>query len=247
MTLFAATTNPGKLREFIDAARLESIEVAALPGLAAMPEPVEDAPTFAGNADLKAIAYSRLAPGLLVFADDSGLEVDALGGRPGALSARFADALNFAASSGLSKDERNNACVLSLLHELERASGGRVSRGARFVCTLALARDGEVLLRAEGTVEGDLIDAPRGRNGFGYDPLFLLRSQGLTLAELPSDEKWAISHRGRAFRDLLSQIQTSNELGGNFKGDAKRRDCYHPIGGLLCSYGSFRVHTATSS
>ncbi len=212
MTLFAATTNPGKLREFADAARLESIEVAALPGLASMPEPMEDAPTFAGNADLKARAYSRLAPGLLVFADDSGLEVDALGARPGVLSARFADTLNFAASSGLSKDERNNACLLSLMHELERASGGRVNRGARFVCTLALACDGQILLRAEGTVEGEIIDATRGGNGFGYDPLFLLRSRGLTLAELLSHEKWAVSHRGGAFRDLLSQCRSSGDL-----------------------------------
>ena len=212
MTLFAATTNPGKLREFADAARLKSIEVTALPGLDAMPEPVEDAPTFTGNADLKAIAYSRLAPGLLVFADDSGLEVDALGGRPGVLSARFADTLNFAASSGLSRDERNNACLLSLLHELERASEGMVTRGARFFCALSLARDGRVLLRAEGTMEGDITHTPRGSNGFGYDPLFLLRSRGLTLAELPSDEKWTISHRGKAFRNLLSQMQTTKEL-----------------------------------
>lgn len=211
-TIHAATSNTGKLREFAQAASASGLDVLPLPGLATMPEPVEDAVTFSGNADLKAIAYSRLTPGLLVFADDSGLEVDALGGRPGVLSARFADSLNFVPFSGLSKDERNNACVLSLMHELAAAGEGGVSRGARFVCALSLARNGKVLLRAEGTVEGDLLSAPRGANGFGYDPLFVLRNRGLTLAELPPDEKWAVSHRGNAFRALLAQIEASPSL-----------------------------------
>lgn len=208
-TLFAATTNQGKLREFARAAALAEVEIRPLPGLESMPEPVEDAPTFSGNAERKAVAYSRLAPGLLVFADDSGMEIEALGGRPGVLSARFADTLGFAADQGLPKDERNNRCVLSLMAEIERAGGGDVSRGARFVCALALARDGQVLLRAEGTVEGELLEAPRGRNGFGYDPLFVLPAKGLTLAELPAEEKWAVSHRGNAFRALLDEIASA--------------------------------------
>ncbi len=206
ITLFAATTNPGKLREFAQAAAPVHVRVLPLPGLGALQEPVEDAPTFAGNADLKAIAYSNARPGLLVLADDSGLEVDALGGRPGILSARFADSLDFEPHAGLPKDTRNNRCLLSLLHNLERQAEAPVDRSARFVCALSLARDGEILLRAGGTVDGEILDIPRGGNGFGYDPLFFLRSRGLTLAELSPEEKWAVSHRGNAFRSLLYRL-----------------------------------------
>ena len=207
MTLYAATSNPGKLAEFAasastaGSARGEEIAVLALPGLAAMPEPVEDAPTFMGNAEKKAVAYSRLAPGLLVFADDSGLEAEALGGRPGVRSARFADDLGFNAHSTALKDERNNRCLLSLLSQLPNAS-----RSARFVCALALARDGKVLLRAEDEVRGLVLSAPRGNDGFGYDPLFLLPALGLTMAEIPREQKWQIGHRGRAFRGLLTSL-----------------------------------------
>lgn len=212
MTLYAATTNPGKLREFADSAFAQGIDLLPLPGLGEMPEPVEDAPDFMGNAVLKAGAYSRLAPGLLIFADDSGLEVEALGGRPGVRSARFADDLNFEPGTGLSarftKDERNNRCVLSLMHQLETARGGRVSRGSRFVCALALARDGEILFRAEGAVQGDLLDEPRGANGFGYDPLFFIPRLGRTMAELGREEKWALGHRGQAFRALLTGMRS---------------------------------------
>ena len=209
MTIYAATTNIGKLREFAESARAKHIDVLALPGLATMPEPAEDAPSFMGNAALKAAAYSRQAPGLLVFADDSGLEIAALGGSPGVRSARFADDLGFEPGSTLSRDERNNRCVLSLMAQLEAASEGRVSRAARFVCALALARDGEVLLRANGEVEVDLLDAPHGDNGFGYDPLFFMPKLGRTLAELSREEKWAVSHRGNAFRDLLQQLRAA--------------------------------------
>jgi XTP/dITP diphosphohydrolase len=212
MTIYAATTNPGKLREFAECATAAGIEVLPLPGIAGMPEPVEDAGTFMGNAELKAIAYSRLAPGLLVFADDSGLEIDALGGDPGVRSARFADDLAFEVGQG-SKDERNNRAVLSLLQQLPSTldpDGGLTldNRGARFVCALVLARDGAVLFRAEGEVEGQILDAPRGGAGFGYDPLFLVPALGKTMAELPSDQKWALSHRGNAFRSLLNQLRT---------------------------------------
>ncbi len=210
MTIYAATTNSGKLHEFAESANSEGMEVLALPGLAIMPEPVEDAPDFMGNAVLKAVAYSRIAPGLPVFADDSGLEIDALGGRPGVRSARFADDLSFDNGSAFSKDERNNRCVLSLLRGVETATQGRAGRKARFVCALALARDGEVLLRAEGEVEGEILpasEAPRGENGFGYDPLFFIPKLGKTMAELSRAEKWAISHRGHAFRSLLLQLR----------------------------------------
>ena len=202
MTLYAATSNPGKLAEFAASASTAGFEVLVLPGLAAMPEPVEDAPTFMGNAEKKAIAYSLLAPGLLVFADDSGLEAEALGGQPGVRSARFADDLGFKAHSTALKDERNNRCLLSLLSQLPNAS-----HSARFVCALALARSGKVLLRAEDEVSGLLLSAPRGKDGFGYDPLFLLPALGLTMAEIPREQKWQIGHRGKAFRGLLASLQ----------------------------------------
>ena len=201
MLLYAATSNPGKLAEFATSASTAGIEVLALPNLATMPEPIEDAPTFMGNAEKKALAYSLLAPGLLVFADDSGLEAEALGNRPGVRSARFADDLAFEPDSPTSKDTRNNRCLLSLLAQLPNPS-----RAARFVCTLALARDGKVLLRAEGTINGVLLTTPRGKDGFGYDPLFLVPSLNLTLAELPREQKWQISHRGNAFRALLAKL-----------------------------------------
>ncbi len=212
MQIYAATTNPGKLRDFAQAAAADGIEILPLPGLATVPEPVEDAPDFAGNADLKAIAYSRLAPGLLVLADDSGLEVDALDGRPGVRSARFADDLGFESNSGKdneadarkSKDERNNRCLLSLL---SGTGIGTAGRRARFVCALTLARDGEIVHRASGSVEGEILDAPRGEGGFGYDSLFLLPSLRKTMAELDPPAKWSEGHRGRAFRSLLAALR----------------------------------------
>lgn len=215
MQIYAATSNPGKLREFTGSARAADIEVLALPGLATMPEPVEDAPDFMGNAALKAIAYSILAPSLLVMADDSGLEVDALDGRPGVRSARFADDLGFESSSGLGKDDRNNRCLLSLLQTLGGNPATQPSRSARFVCTIAVARNGIVLHRASGGVEGELLRAPRGDQGFGYDPLFLLPSLGRTMAELAPSEKWEISHRGQAFRSLLRDLRTTSSSAEN--------------------------------
>src|SRR5215469_2657237 len=210
MTIYAATTNQGKLREFAECAGEQGVEVLALPGIETMQEPVEDAATFEGNAEKKAVAYSKLAAGLMVFADDSGLEVDALGGQPGVRSARFADDLGFEVGAG-TKDERNNRAVVSLLRDLPEAldaDGGLTldNRGARFVCSLVLARDGQVVLRARGEVEGEILDAPRGTDGFGYDPLFLVPELGKTLAEISGEEKWRVSHRGNAFRELLREL-----------------------------------------
>jgi len=205
MTLYAATTNPGKLAEFAASASSQGLAVEALPNLAQMPGPVEDAPTFIGNAERKALAYSLLALGKLVFADDSGLEAEALNGQPGVRSARFADDLNFEANfpgSQTTRDTRNNRCLLSLLKQLPNPS-----RAARFVCALALARDGKVLLRAEGEVNGLLLESPRGKQGFGYDPLFLVPHLNLTMAELSREQKWQLSHRGNAFRSLLTQLR----------------------------------------
>jgi XTP/dITP diphosphohydrolase len=200
MTLYTATTNPGKLAEFAACARGNDLEVLALPSLDTLPEPVEDAATFMGNAEIKAIAYSLASPGLLVFADDSGLEVDALNGAPGVRSARFADDHAFDLNSTATKDDRNNACLIANL-------GNSPNRTARFTCALALAIDGQILLNATGTVEGKILTEPRGKLGFGYDPLFLIPRLNLTLAELPPDWKWKMGHRGNAFRNLLLQIE----------------------------------------
>jgi XTP/dITP diphosphohydrolase len=219
MILHAATSNPGKLAEFATSAATAGVEVLALPGLATMPEPVEDADTFAGNAALKAIAYSLLAPGLIVLSDDSGIALDALHGAPGVRSARFAD-VHSSLSSVISteasrlhamrsgetrtsqpptRDDRNNALLLHLM-------APHTDRTAHFLCALALARDGQILLRAEGLCTGQLLTAPRGDHGFGYDPLFLLPTLHLTMAELPREQKWQLSHRGNAFRALLEQL-----------------------------------------
>ena len=151
-----------------------------------------------GNAELKACAYSLTLPNQLVFADDSGLAVDALQGGPGVRSARYADDIRFEPGQGTT-DNRNNRALLQNL-------ASNPNRNAEFLCALALARDGEILLRAEGSVEGQLLTAPRGSAGFGYDPLFLLPTLGLTMAELPREQKWLLSHRGNAFRSLLSQL-----------------------------------------
>ena len=203
MTLYAATSNPGKLAEFAASASSQGITVEALPNLDQMPEPTEDALTFMGNAELKARAYSLLAPNKLIFADDSGLEAEALNGDPGVRSARFADDIgfqtNFPAASQI-RDSRNNRALLSLLNQ-------NPNRAARFVCALALARDGKILHRAIGEVAGLLLEHPRGKQGFGYDPLFLIPSLNLTMAELSRDQKWQLSHRGNAFRNLLTQLR----------------------------------------
>jgi XTP/dITP diphosphohydrolase len=198
ITLYAATSNTGKLTEFATAAQPSGISVEPLPNLASLPEPLEDADTFQGNADLKAIAYSLTLPNELVFADDSGLSLPALNGSPGVRSARYADDLNFSPGSG-TKDDRNNRALLSNLQF-------HTDRSAQFLCTLALARDGQILLRATGHVQGEILSAPRGGQGFGYDPLFLLPELHLTMAELPRERKWQLSHRGQAFRSLLAQL-----------------------------------------
>ncbi len=204
MTLYVATSNPGKLRDF-SAATAEiagtHVRLETLPGLAAIPAPPEDEPTFSGNACAKAIYYSLQSPGLMVVADDSGLEVDALGGAPGVRSARYAEDTGFAQDESLPPDERNN---LYLLESLKGAS--EANRRGRYHCVLAAARDGEIIATADGTVEGTILTAPRGRSGFGYDPLFFLPELGKTMAELEPATKLSFSHRGRALRRLLQTL-----------------------------------------
>jgi XTP/dITP diphosphohydrolase len=206
MRLYVATTNSGKLRDFAHAAQGSllagtPVEIEPLPGLAEIVAPPEDEPSFRANACVKALYYSRLAPGLLVVADDSGLEVDALKGRPGVRSARFAEDLDFPSAPNFTADERNNA---ALLCELERIADAR--RQARYRCVLALARDGEVMATAEGTVEGRILAVPQGVAGFGYDPIFLIPELNRTMAELEPATRLRFSHRGRALRALLERL-----------------------------------------
>ncbi|HYX70545.1 MAG TPA: RdgB/HAM1 family non-canonical purine NTP pyrophosphatase [Terriglobales bacterium] len=190
-----ATSNPGKLRDFAGAAAPHNLEVRGLPESVLAQSVVEDGATFEANARKKAEHYSRLVPGELVLADDSGLEVDALGGAPGVRSARYAAT---AAGHANSSDAANNA---RLLRELQARADDR--RSARFVCVLAAARDGRTLASFRGEAEGRILNAARGSEGFGYDPLFLVPALGKTFAELSPREKAHHSHRGAAFREFL--------------------------------------------
>jgi len=204
LRLYAATTSAGKLRDFRTAAQTHSLAIEPLPGLKAIPAPEENGATFESNAALKAVYYSRFAPGELVISDDSGLEVDALRGEPGVRSARFA------ADTGLvdSPDANDNTDVWNNMVLLQRLDGiPPEKRTARYRCVLVVARDGEPLHSAEGAVEGTVLDAPRGTGGFGYDPLFYLPSLGLTMAELDLETKLSLSHRGRALRALLEKLK----------------------------------------
>ncbi len=200
LRLYAATTSQGKLSDFRTAARAHGIQIDPLPGLDAVPPPVENGATFAENATLKAVYYSQFAPGQLVLADDSGLEVDALDGAPGVRSARFA------ADSGLvdSPDANDNSDVWNNMVLLQRlANVLEPRRTARYRCVLVAARDGRPLSTAEGVVEGRILDGPRGTGGFGYDPLFYLPEIDRTMAEISVETKLALSHRGRAIAALL--------------------------------------------
>lgn len=206
MTIYVATTNPGKLRDFAAAAD-PRITLLPLPGLKDMDAPAEDEPTFEGNARIKAIYYSERMPGEIVMADDSGLEVDALDGAPGVRSARYADDEGFAPEASLSLDERNNLC---LLHALEAIP--QEQHQGRYHCVLAAARDGQVLAIGNGAVEGSVLTTPRGTEGFGYDPLFLIPEYGKTMAELDTNTKLTISHRGRAFSALAKALSKVVDL-----------------------------------
>ncbi len=201
--LYAATTSQGKLRDFRTAAAAHSLAIDPLPALDTIPAPEEDGTTFVANATLKAVYYSRFAPGELVLADDSGLEVDALNGAPGVRSARFA------ADAGLidSPDANDNTDVWNNMLLLQRLAGvPEAERTARYRCVLVVARDGVALQTADGTVEGLILDAPRGTGGFGYDPLFYLPELDRSMAELDLDTKLMLSHRGRAIAALLARL-----------------------------------------
>lgn len=215
LTLYVATSNPGKLRDFAAAAQSYSgnVEFAPLPGLERIALPPEDAPTFAENARDKAVFYSHYAAGCIVLADDSGLEVDALHGEPGVRSARYAADVGFNANSpnsfspasispaSISLDECNNLLLLENLRAIPTTQ-----RTARYRCVLAAAQDGKCIALAEGSVEGMILEAPRGSGGFGYDPLFYLVELDRTMAEIDLDQKLQLSHRGHALRALLRKL-----------------------------------------
>jgi XTP/dITP diphosphohydrolase len=195
--ILIATSNPGKLRDFAGAARAHGIEIAGIPDFSSLPTVVEDGLTFEENARKKAEEYSRYVPGEIVLADDSGLEVDALHGAPGVHSARYAADQPHLADEN-TDDEANNARVRRELRDVPPEK-----RTGRFVCVLAAARDGNILATFRGIAEGMILDAPRGTNGFGYDPLFYFPQIEKTFAELSAEEKARYSHRGAAFRQFL--------------------------------------------
>ena len=219
MQLLVATRNAHKTREFEEllSQDFEAHDLSAFPAIAL---PGESGRTFEENAKLKAIAVSlaagRIGPtggqdrqyrDLLVLADDSGLEVDALGGAPGIFSARYA---------GENATDKDN--IKKLLFELERLGTHEISkRTARFRCALALARDGKIVDAFSGVVEGTIVDLPRGSAGFGYDPIFVPIGFEQTFGELPADVKNQISHRARAvraFRVALQTIAANQGFGG---------------------------------
>jgi XTP/dITP diphosphohydrolase len=188
--IYCATSNAGKLREFRLAGELLGIDIEPLAGLESIAAPEETGATFEENARLKAAYYSGFAPGPL-FADDSGLEVDALGGEPGVHSARYA-------GPGANA-EANNRLLLERL-------GDRANRTGRFVCVIALAEGGEVSRTFRGAVEGEILREPRGRGGFGYDPLFYYPPFGCSFGEVDGPKKFDVSHRGKALRALLKYM-----------------------------------------
>lgn len=190
MKVFCATGNPGKLREFRLAGEVLGIDIEPLAELKSIPAPEEDGATFEENARLKAAYYSKFAPGPL-FADDSGLEVDALDGEPGVYSARYA--------GPHATDEANNRLLLERL-------GTNENRTARFVCVIALAEGGEVRRTFRGEVQGEILRKARGPGGFGYDPLFYYPPFGCSFGEVDGAEKFEVSHRGKALRGMLKHL-----------------------------------------
>lgn len=189
MRLYCATTNPGKLREF-QKALSDTFEVEPVAGIECIPPCEETGHTFEENAIQKALYYSRHCDGPL-FVDDSGLEVDALGGAPGVYSARYA--------GPHATDEANNRLLLDRMH-------GVADRTARFVCVVALAKAGNLHRTFRGEVEGSLIEESRGQNGFGYDPLFFYTPFGCTFGESSLERKMQVSHRAQALALLKKAL-----------------------------------------
>ena len=202
--ILIASFNPGKIRDFAGAAASHGIEIASIPNFSSIPIAVEDGTTFEENARKKAEYYSRFAPGEIVLADDSGLEIDALNGAPGVHSARYAADEPHKAEEN-TDDEANNARVI---REIKAVPPEK--RTGRFVCVIAAAREGKTLGVFRGKAEGVILHAPRGSGGFGYDPLFYFAEIGKTFAELGAEEKAKYSHRGAAFREFLRWCESSS-------------------------------------
>jgi len=197
--LHLASSNPGKLGEYrvlaaAAAPRSLRVELEALPGFDELPAFEENAPTFAENAAGKALHYSRFRDGM-VFADDSGLVVPALGGAPGVHSARYAG-----------PDATNAQRIEKLLGEMRSKTGNE--RAAYFVCAIALAEKGRAIAVVTDRVDGEILESPRGAGGFGYDPVFYFPALKKTFAELSAEEKNQFSHRGKAFRRLLGALSS---------------------------------------
>lgn len=201
--LYLASSNPGKLREFralvasnacgVTHASNACVEIDLLPGFDSLPSFEENAPTFAENAAGKALHYSRLGDGR-VLADDSGLVVPALGGAPGVHSARYAG-----------PKATNAERIAKLLGALRGEAAA--DRAAYFICAIALAERGRAIAIMTARVDGGILESPRGDGGFGYDPVFYFPPLKKTFAELSSEEKNQFSHRGKAFRKLLSSLK----------------------------------------
>ncbi len=199
--LLIATKNRGKIVEMhslLGSAFEKSVEVVTLQDLPSVREPREDGKTFSENARIKALHYAG-ALKVLCVADDSGLVVEALGGKPGVLSARYA--------GPNAMDEQNNALVLDDLKPYPRPWK------AAFVCAAVAALPGRVVVETAGRVDGEIVPEPRGDGGFGYDPIFLVAGTGKTMAELETLEKNRISHRGQAMRLLADELRKSGLLG----------------------------------
>ena len=193
--LLLATTNPGKLREIqriLHGVPVRFITLADFPNIAVADE---TGTSFAENARQKALHYAALT-GMLTMAEDSGFEVDALNGEPGIYSARYL------------REDATYPERFAAIYERVRASGAP-SRGARFVCAVALAVGRDIVFETAGTVEGELAAAPAGPNGFGYDPAFFYPPYGKTFGEVSDEEKTAVSHRGHAMRSLREYLLRS--------------------------------------
>jgi XTP/dITP diphosphohydrolase len=196
--LLLATTNQNKLREIRPIAEHLAIDFMTLADLPPIPEPDESASTFWENARLKAFAYAA-ATGLTVVAEDSGLEIHVLGRAPGVQSARFL-------GTGVPYPVRFEA----IYEQLERT--GPADRAARFVTALAVVRGTDVLYETETSIDGEIADRPAGSNGFGYDPIFYYPPLGKTTGEMTLEDKGAVSHRARAFRDFARWFRSRESL-----------------------------------
>ncbi|NJD62695.1 MAG: RdgB/HAM1 family non-canonical purine NTP pyrophosphatase [Deltaproteobacteria bacterium] len=199
--LVIATKNRGKVQEIrglLGIGALKNVEVLSLVEMPTIGQPRETGKTFSENARIKAGYYAGVFKALCI-ADDSGLAVDVLGGRPGVRSARYA-------GEGAS-DERNNTHLLEDLNPHPRPWK------AAFVCVAACALPGRVVAETTGRIGGEILPAPRGAGGFGYDPLFLVEGTGKTMAELPTEEKNRISHRGQAIRQMIAELKNQGILG----------------------------------